>query len=76
MAGGDATRGAVNNRIAELPESADLDELLAQLNEIGRKSGLEISTVEPTPGGPVPDPLLSKPGQATFITTNAMVRAG
>ena len=36
-------------RSTELPEAADLDELLAQLNEIGRKSGLEISTVEPAP---------------------------
>ena len=33
--------------LTELPESKDLDELLAQLNDIGKKSGLEISKVEP-----------------------------
>ena len=37
---------------SELPESADIDDLLAQLNEIGRKSGLEISSVEPAPEEP------------------------
>lgn len=31
----------------ELPERPDLDELLAQLNDAGRKSNLEISLVEP-----------------------------
>jgi hypothetical protein len=30
----------------------------------------------PTPGGPVPDPLLKKPGIAEFITTNVTVKAG
>ena len=39
-------------RSPSCPEAADLDELLAQLNEIGRKSGLEISTVEPAPEEP------------------------
>jgi type IV pilus assembly protein PilO len=33
--------------ITELPESKDLEELLAQLNDIGKKSGLEISAVQP-----------------------------
>lgn len=33
--------------LTELPESRDIDELLAQLNDIGKKSGLEISKVEP-----------------------------
>lgn len=33
--------------LTELPEKKDIDELLAQLNDVGRKSGLEISTVEP-----------------------------
>ena len=32
--------------------------------------------MQPTPAGPVPDPLVKKPGQATFITTNATVMAG
>lgn len=30
----------------------------------------------PTPGGPVPDPLMVKPGTAQFITTNVQVKAG
>jgi len=45
----DVLQQKLDEALSELPESADLDELLAQLNEIGRKSGLEISTVEPTP---------------------------
>ena len=38
--------------LTELPEQRDLDELLAQLNDIGKKSGLEISTVVPGPETP------------------------
>ena len=40
--------------LTELPEKKDIDELLAQLNDIGKKAGLEISRVEPgaeSPGG-------------------------
>jgi len=44
----DVLQQKLDEALAELPESADVDELLAQLNEIGRKSGLEISAVEPT----------------------------
>lgn len=33
--------------LTELPEKKDIEELLAQLNDIGKKSGLEISTVTP-----------------------------
>jgi type IV pilus assembly protein PilO len=44
----DVLQQKLDEALAELPESADIDELLAQLNEIGRKSGLEISAVEPT----------------------------
>ncbi len=32
--------------------------------------------MQPTPGGPVPDPVAKKPGTAQFITTNATVKAG
>ncbi len=35
--------------LTELPEQKDVDELLAQLNDVGRKSGLEISQVTPMP---------------------------
>jgi type IV pilus assembly protein PilO len=33
--------------LTELPEQKDIDELLAQLNDVGKKAGLEISKVEP-----------------------------
>src|SRR5512132_1842895 len=33
--------------LTELPERKDVEELLAQLNDIGKKSGLEIANVEP-----------------------------
>src|SRR6185369_6341828 len=45
----DVLQQKLDEALAELPEAADLDELLAQLNKIGRKSGLEISAVEPAP---------------------------
>ena len=45
----DVLQQKLDEALAELPENADIDELLAQLNEIGRKSGLEISAVEPAP---------------------------
>jgi hypothetical protein len=35
-----------------------------------------VPAMQPTPVGPVPDPLVSKPGTAQFITTNINVRAG
>ncbi len=44
--------------LTELPERSDIDELLAQLNDIGRKSGLEISTVEP--GGESPEQFFAR----------------
>jgi len=45
----DLLQQKLDEALSELPESADIDELLAQLNEIGRKSGLEISSIEPAP---------------------------
>lgn len=48
----DVLQQKLDEALSELPEAADLDELLAQLNEIGRKSGLEISAVEPAPEEP------------------------
>lgn len=35
--------------LTELPEEKEIDELLAQLNDVGKKAGLEISKVEPQP---------------------------
>jgi len=45
----DVLQQKLDEALSELPEAADLDELLGQLNEIGRKSGLEITSVEPAP---------------------------
>lgn len=33
--------------LTELPEKKEIDELLAQMNDVGKKSGLEIARVEP-----------------------------
>jgi type IV pilus assembly protein PilO len=44
--------------LAEMPEQKDIDELLAQLNDVGKKSGLEISKV--TPAEETPDKFYSK----------------
>lgn len=35
-----------------------------------------VPAMQPTPAGPIPDPLLVKPGTAQFITTNLVVKAG
>jgi type IV pilus assembly protein PilO len=35
--------------LTELPENKDIEELLAQINDLGKKSGLEIARVEPGP---------------------------
>lgn len=43
----DALEQQLAEALIELPESKDIDELLAQLNDKGKKSGLEISKVEP-----------------------------
>jgi hypothetical protein len=32
--------------------------------------------MQPTPVGPIPDPVAKKPGMAEFVTTNATVKAG
>jgi type IV pilus assembly protein PilO len=38
--------------LTELPERKDIEELLAQLNDIGKKSNLDISNVEPQAEAP------------------------
>jgi hypothetical protein len=35
---------------------------------------VEVPAEMPTPAGPVPDPLVEKPGTAQFITTNVIVK--
>ncbi len=44
--------------LTELPEKKEIDELLAQLNDVGKKAGLEISRVEP--GAEAPATFFSK----------------
>lgn len=39
--------------LTELPQQKDIDELLTQLNDVGKKSGLEISRIEPGNESPV-----------------------
>ncbi len=43
----DKLQSQLEEALTQLPERKDIEELLAQLNDIGRKSGLEISKVEP-----------------------------
>jgi type IV pilus assembly protein PilO len=38
--------------LTQLPEKRDVEELLAQLNDIGKKSSLDIARVEPLPEAP------------------------
>jgi len=44
--------------LTQLPENKDIDELLAQMNDVARKSGLEIAKVEP--GTEVPATFFAK----------------
>jgi type IV pilus assembly protein PilO len=37
----------LQDALTELPEKKDLDELLAQLNDVGKKAGLDITSVTP-----------------------------
>lgn len=45
----DALDQKFQEALTQLPEKKDIEELLSQLNDVGKKSGLEISKV--TPGG-------------------------
>lgn len=45
----DALEQQLAAALTELPEQKEIDELLAQLNDVGKKSGLDISTVVPQP---------------------------
>ncbi len=45
----DALDQRFQEALTQLPEKADIEELLSQLSDVGKKSGLEISKV--TPGG-------------------------
>ena len=48
----DVLQQKLDEALSELPEESDVDGLLAGLNDVGRKSGLEIASVEPTPEQP------------------------
>ncbi|MEW6430576.1 MAG: type 4a pilus biogenesis protein PilO [Myxococcota bacterium] len=54
----DALEQRLQEALTELPEKKDIEELLAQLNDVGRKSGLEISKV--TPGNEAPEGFYAK----------------
>jgi type IV pilus assembly protein PilO len=43
----------LNEALTELPEKKEIDELLGQLQDIGKKSGLEIERIEPGAEQPV-----------------------
>jgi len=43
----DALEQRLQEALTELPERKDIEELLAQLNDVGKKSGLEIAKVTP-----------------------------
>lgn len=43
----DVLEQKLSEALTELPEQRDIEELLAQINDIGKKSGLEISSVTP-----------------------------
>ena len=45
----DVLEQRLGEALTELPERKDIDELLSQLNDIGKKAGLQISKVEPGP---------------------------
>ncbi|WP_141593736.1 type 4a pilus biogenesis protein PilO [Myxococcus sp. AB056] len=43
----DVLEQKLSEALTELPEQRDIEELLAQINDIGKKSGLEIASVTP-----------------------------
>lgn len=45
----DALEQRLTETLTELPKGKDIEELLAQLNDVGKKSGLTISKVTPAP---------------------------
>ncbi len=45
----DALEQRFQEALTKLPEKKDIEELLSQLNEVGKKSGLEINRVAPGP---------------------------
>jgi type IV pilus assembly protein PilO len=54
----DALEQRLQEALTELPERKDIEELLAQLNDVGKKSGLEIAKV--TPGSEAPEGFYAK----------------
>jgi type IV pilus assembly protein PilO len=54
----DALEQRLAEALTELPERKDIEELLAQFNDVGKKSGLEIAKV--TPGNEAPEGFYAK----------------
>lgn len=48
----DALEQRFQEALTQLPEKKDIEDLLAQLNDVGKKSGLEIARVVPGPEAP------------------------
>lgn len=58
----------LQDALTELPERKDIDELLANLNDVGKKSGLEISRV--SPGTEAPEAFYAKIPVSMVVTGN------
>jgi type IV pilus assembly protein PilO len=58
----------LQDALTELPEKKDIDELLAQLNDVGKKAGLEIAKV--TPGSEAKDAFYSRIPIAMAVNGN------
>lgn len=64
----DALEQRLQEALTELPEKKDIEELLAQLNDVGKKSGLEIAKV--TPGNEAPEGFYAKIPIAISVSGN------
>jgi len=64
----DALEQRFQEALTQLPEKKDIDELLSQLNDVGKKSGLEISKV--TPGAEAGEGFYSRIPISMAVTGN------
>jgi type IV pilus assembly protein PilO len=64
----DALEQRFQEALTQLPEKKDIDELLSQLNDVGKKSGLDISRV--TPGAEASEGFYSRIPISMAVTGN------
>ena len=57
------------------PGMGTLSIILAPKATFQASFAVSAPAMQPTPGGPVPDPVMTKPGTCQFITTNVNVQA-